>query len=91
MCLGIPGRILEVREERATRMATIDFGGVTKDICLAYVPDIEVGDYAIVHAGFAITRLDEASAQETLRLMSEAGILADELGESPPGEVGVGP
>jgi hydrogenase expression/formation protein HypC len=59
-------------------MATVDFGGVTKSICLAYVPEAEVGDYAIVHAGFAITRLDEASAQETLRLMREAGLL-DEL------------
>ena len=80
MCLGIPGKILEVRDERSTRMATIDFGGVTKDICLAYVPEVEVGDYAIVHAGFAITRLDEESALETLRMMSEVGILDDELG-----------
>ena len=90
MCLGIPGRILEVREEHGTRMATIDFGGVTKDICLAYVPETEVGDYAVVHAGFAITRLDEAAALETLQMMSEAGILADELGEDPSSGVGVG-
>ena len=90
MCLGIPGRILEVRAEHGTRMATIDFGGVTKDICLAYVPETEVGDYAVVHAGFAITRLDEAAAIETLQMMSEAGILADELGETPSGGVGVG-
>ena len=61
-------------------MATIDFGGVTKDICLAYVPDIEVGDYAIVHAGFAITRLDEAAALETLAMMRDVGILDEELG-----------
>ena len=87
MCLGIPGKILEVRDERGTQMATIDFGGVTKTICLAYVPDIEVGDYAIVHAGFAITKLDEASALETLQMMSEAGLLDDELGESRPGDV----
>ena len=90
MCLGIPGRILEVREEHGTRMATIDFGGVTKDICLAYVPETEVGDYAVVHAGFAITRLDEAAAIEPLQMMGEAGILAAELGEDPPGEIGVG-
>ena len=87
MCLGIPGKILEVRDERGTQMATIDFGGVTKTICLAYVPDIEVGDYAIVHAGFAITKLDEASALETLQMMSEAELLDDELGESRPGDV----
>ncbi len=80
MCLGVPGRITEVRDERGTRMATVDFGGVTKTICLAYVPDAELGDYTLVHAGFAITRLDEASAQETLRLMRSAGLLDDELG-----------
>ena len=80
MCLGVPGQVKEVRDERGTRMATVDFGGVTKDICLAYVPEVEVGDYTIVHAGFAITRLDEESALETLRLMREAGILGDEIG-----------
>lgn len=81
MCLGVPGLVTEVREERGTRMATVDFGGVTKDVCLAYVPDVVVGDYTIIHAGFAITKLDEASAKETLRLMEELGILDDELGQ----------
>lgn len=80
MCLGVPGQIVEIRDERGTRMATVDFDGVTKNICLAYVPDVEVGDYTIVHAGFAITRLDEESAQETLRLMRDAGLVDDELG-----------
>ena len=80
MCLGIPGKVLQIREERSTRMATVDFGGVSKDICLAYVPDVEVGDYTIVHAGFAITRLDEASALQTLEMMGEIGLLDDELG-----------
>lgn len=80
MCLGVPGRIRDVRDDRGTRMATVDFGGVTKSICLAYVPDAEVGDYAIVHAGFAIARLDEASALETLALMRAAGLLDDERG-----------
>lgn len=81
MCLGVPGLVTNVREERGTRMATVDFGGVTKDICLAYVPDVVVGDYTIVHAGFAITKLDETSAKETLRMMEELGILDDELGQ----------
>ena len=81
MCLGVPGQVREVREERGTRMATVDFGGVTKDICPAYVPDVQVGDYTIVHAGFAITKLDEESAKETLRMMEELGILDDELGQ----------
>ena len=84
MCLGVPGQIREIRDERGTRMATVDFGGVSKTICLAYVPEADVGDYAIVHAGFAITRLDEESALETLRLMRSAGLLDDELGDESP-------
>jgi hydrogenase expression/formation protein HypC len=58
-------------------MATVDFGGVTRDVCLAYVPEAQVDDWTIVHAGFAITLLDEAAARETLALMAEMGI-ADE-------------
>ena len=81
MCLGIPGRIVDDRDDRGVRMATVDFGGVTKDVCLAYVPDAAVGEYVIVHAGFAITRLDEARALETLELMSELGLVDDELGD----------
>lgn len=80
MCLGIPGRVLSIREEHGTRMATVDFGGVTKNVCLAYVPEVEVGDYTIVHAGFAITQLDEASALESLALFSELGMIEEELG-----------
>ena len=80
MCLGIPGRVVSVREEHGTRMATVDFGGVTKSVCLAYVPQVAVGDYTIVHAGFAITQLDETSALDTLELMGELGVLEEELG-----------
>jgi len=80
MCLGIPGKVVEVRDERGTRMATVDFGGVTKSVCLAYVPEVGLGDYTIVHAGFAITRLDEASALETLKMFEDLGLLGDELG-----------
>lgn len=77
MCLGVPGRVVEVHDDRGTQMATVDFGGVTRDICLAYVPEAQVDDWTIVHAGFAITLLDEAAARETLALMAEMGI-ADE-------------
>jgi hydrogenase expression/formation protein HypC len=84
MCLGIPGKVLEVHDDRGTRMAVADFGGVTKTICLAYVPDVDVGDYTIVHAGFAITRLDEASALETLAMFAELGMLEAELGADEP-------
>jgi hydrogenase expression/formation protein HypC len=59
----------------------VDFGGIKKEICLAYVPEVEVGDYTIVHVGFAITRLDEESAKETLRTFQELGLLEEELGE----------
>jgi hydrogenase expression/formation protein HypC len=80
MCLGIPGRVLEVHEDRGTRMALVDFGGVTKTVCLAYVPEVEVDDFTIVHAGFAITKVDEASALETLRMFRDLGMIDAELG-----------
>lgn len=80
MCLGVPGRIEEVWEADGTRMAIADFGGVRKEVCLAYVPEVKVGDYTIVHVGFALTRLDEDSALETLALFREVGLLDDELG-----------
>lgn len=80
MCLGVPGRVEEVWEANNTRMATVDFGGVRKEVCLAYVPEVQVGDYTIVHVGFALTRLDEASALETLELFKSVGLLDDELG-----------
>ena len=80
MCLAVPGQIIDIRDDRGTRMATIDFDGIHKEICLAYLPDIGIGDYAIVHVGFAISRIDEASAKETLAMFAELGILEDELG-----------
>jgi hydrogenase expression/formation protein HypC len=83
MCLAVPGQILEIRDDRGTRMAIIDFDGIRKEICLAYLPDIEVGDYAIVHVGFAIARIDEASARETLAMFKELGVLDEELGADP--------
>jgi hydrogenase expression/formation protein HypC len=79
MCLGVPGRIEEIWEQDGTRMATVDFGGVRKEVCLAYLPDIAVGDYTIVHVGFALTKLDEKSALETLELFKSVGLLDEEL------------
>jgi len=81
MCLAVPGRIVEITEVAGTRMCRMDFGGIQKQVCLAYLPDAVVGDYAIVHVGFAISRIDEESAQETLRHFRELGILEEELGE----------
>jgi hydrogenase expression/formation protein HypC len=81
MCLGIPGKVIETYDQNGIRMGVVDFSGVTKEVCLAYVPEVAVGEYAIVHVGFAITRLDEASALETLKLFEEMDSLAEELGE----------
>jgi hydrogenase expression/formation protein HypC len=62
-------------------MAEVDFGGVRKEVCLAYIPDVRVDEYVIVHVGFAIQRLDEASAQETLASFDRLGILEEEFGD----------
>ena len=79
MCLAVPGKIVDVSEDQGTRMATVDFDGIRKEICLAYLPDAELGDYAIVHVGFAISKVDEASARETLQMFRELGVLDEEL------------
>ena len=79
MCLGIPGKVVEIYEANGIRMGKVDFSGIQKEVCLAYLPEIEVGDYTIIHVGFAITRLDEASALETLALFNEMGLLEEEL------------
>jgi len=63
-------------------MGTVNFGGIEKDVCLAYLPDIVVGDYTIVHVGFAITKVDEASAKATLAMFRDLGLLEEELGET---------
>ncbi len=81
MCLAVPGRVDAIYEEQGTRMGRVDFGGVIKDVCLAYLPEIAVGDYTIVHVGFAISKIDEASAKETLKTFEELGLLEEELAE----------
>jgi hydrogenase expression/formation protein HypC len=81
MCLAVPGRIDSIYEDRGTRMGKVNFGGVVKEVCLAYLPEAIVGDYTIVHVGFAISRIDEASAQETLRMFASLGLLDEELEE----------
>lgn len=67
-------------EAGGTRMGKVNFGGIVKDVCLAYVPDIAVGDYTVVHVGFALQRLDEATALETLETFRAMGLLEEELG-----------
>ena len=79
MCLGIPGRIVEVHDDHGLSMGTVDFGGVRREVCLAYVADeIEPGDYAIVHVGFAISKVDQAEAKRTFEVLKEMSQL-DEL------------
>jgi hydrogenase expression/formation protein HypC len=81
MCLAVPGQVESIRDDNGTRMGRVNFGGVVKDVCLAYLPGITVGDYTIVHVGFAISKIDEDSAQATLRTFAELGILEEGLAE----------
>jgi hydrogenase expression/formation protein HypC len=79
MCLGIPGRVVDLRDDGGMAMGTVDFGGVRRDVCLAYVADeVQAGDYVIVHVGFAISKVDEEEARRTFELLREMSQL-DEL------------
>jgi hydrogenase expression/formation protein HypC len=82
MCLAVPGRVLSTAEVDGTLMAEVDFGGVRKEVCLQYIPDVTIGEYVIVHVGFAIQRLDERSARRTLADFDRLGLLAEEFGDS---------
>jgi hydrogenase expression/formation protein HypC len=71
MCLGIPGKIASISNDKGLAQGQIDFGGITKEACLAYVPEAKVGDYVIVHAGFAISIVDEAEARQVFQYLDE--------------------
>ncbi|MBN1440671.1 MAG: HypC/HybG/HupF family hydrogenase formation chaperone [Anaerolineales bacterium] len=73
MCLGVPGKILDAYTTGSVRMGRIDYGGVVKEACLAYVPDAAPGDYVLIHAGFALNVLSPDDAEETLKLFREIG------------------
>ncbi len=91
MCLAVPGKVVEITGEGELRMGKVDFAGVQRQACLAYVPEVVLGDYVLVHVGFAISRIDEQQAQETLAALSEIAALG-ELDEPDPGdETGPGP
>src|SRR6185503_18451108 len=81
MCLAVPGRILRLFESDDTVMSDVDFGGVVKQVCLQYIPDAAVGDYVIVHVGFALQKLDEESALATLANFERLGIMEEEFGD----------
>lgn len=85
MCLGVPGRIVAVTGDPPLRMGTVDFDGLRREVCLAYVPETEVGEYVVVHVGFAISRIDEAEAAQTLAVIRAIpDALATELGAGEP-------
>jgi hydrogenase expression/formation protein HypC len=78
MCLAIPGKIVEARDVGGMRLGKVDFGGVTREAYLDYVPEANPGDYVMVHVGFAISRVDAEEAKRTYELLEQMGLLADE-------------
>jgi len=79
MCLAIPGKVEQITSDGDVRMGRVNFGGVVKNVCLYYVPEVIVGDYTIVHVGFALSKIDEQTALETLELLRQMGALDEEL------------
>src|SRR6202142_3924491 len=80
MCLAIPGKVEEITTDGDLRIGRVNFGGVIKRVCLDYVPEVEVGDYTIVHVGFALSKIDEETAEKTLADFRAMGMLDEELG-----------
>lgn len=79
MCLAVPGKITEITQTPAAKMGKVDFGGVVREVCLEAVPEAEIGNYVIVHAGFALNVLSEREAEETLEALRELGEIEGEL------------
>jgi hydrogenase expression/formation protein HypC len=78
MCLAIPGKVLNIDTNVQPTMGTVDFGGIQKQVCLEWTPEVAVGDYVIVHVGFAISKMDETEALETLKLIDEIDASLDQ-------------
>lgn len=85
MCLSIPGKVLEINYDGQIKMGKVDFSGIGKGVCLQYLPDVKVGDYVLVHAGFAISTINEEEAARTMDLFKQMGEALDKMegGESP--------
>jgi len=83
MCLAVPGKIVEITENDGLQMAKVDFGGIFREACLDYVPEAKVGDYCVIHVGFAISLLSEKEAMETLELLNQISNIEEELGPEP--------
>ena len=80
MCLGVPGKVIEIYEVGGLKMGKVDFGGVTREACLAYVPEITIGEYTVIHVGFAISQISEEEAMLSLETIQELSSLEEELG-----------
>jgi hydrogenase expression/formation protein HypC len=79
MCLAIPGKILDIKHERNSRSGRVQFGGITRLVSLDFVPEAAIGDYVMVHVGFAISRVDADEAERTYKVLSEMGALQEEF------------
>jgi hydrogenase expression/formation protein HypC len=79
MCLGIPAKVIELYETNGMKMAKVDFGGILKEACMEYLPEIKVGDYTIVHVGFGLSILDEQEAMETMELLRQIEAVDEEI------------
>jgi hydrogenase expression/formation protein HypC len=77
MCLGIPGEIVETRDENGLRVGAVRFAGITRQVCLQYVPDAVIGDFVVVHVGFAISRIDREEAERSYRVLEDLGQLSE--------------
>jgi len=86
MCLGVPGKVVDVFEEDGIRMGTVDFAGITRKACLEYAPEVELGSWVVIHVGFAISVVDEEEARRSYELLAEMGALEDvDLPQTPDG------
>jgi hydrogenase expression/formation protein HypC len=81
MCLGVPGKVIELYETNGMKMAKIDFGGVVKEACMEYLPEVKLGDYTIIHVGFGLSILDEQEAMETMDLLKQIEAFGDETSD----------
>lgn len=77
MCLGIPGKVVSIQTDASLPMGKVEFGGIIKEVCLAYLPDVRVGEYVLVHVGFAISKVDEEEAAEIFKYVEQIGALSE--------------
>lgn len=81
MCLGVPGKINQIYKTNGLKMGKVDFGGVTREVCLEYVPEAKIGDYALIHVGFALNLISESEAMETIEMLTQIINIEEEIGD----------